>query len=45
MIWITGIGGQLSHDVMNELAARRIAAVGSDIARYREPKEILSAAS
>jgi len=31
-IFVTGVGGQLGHDVMNELAARDIEAVGSDIA-------------
>ena len=31
-ILVTGVGGQLGHDVMNELAARGIEGVGSDIA-------------
>lgn len=31
-ILVTGVGGQLGHDVMNELAARGYDAVGSDIA-------------
>ena len=31
-IFVTGVGGQLGHDVMNELASRGIEAVGSDIA-------------
>ncbi len=31
-IFVTGVGGQLGHDVMNELAKRGIEAVGSDIA-------------
>lgn len=31
-IFVTGVAGQLGHDVMNELAARRIGGVGSDIA-------------
>ena len=31
-VFVTGVGGQLGHDVMNELAARGIEAVGSDIA-------------
>lgn len=30
--FVTGVGGQLGHDVMNELAARGYEAVGSDIA-------------
>ncbi len=29
---VTGVGGQLGHDVMNELAARGINGIGSDIA-------------
>jgi dTDP-4-dehydrorhamnose reductase len=33
--FVTGVGGQLGHDVMNELAKRGFAGVGSDIApRY-----------
>lgn len=31
-VFVTGVGGQLGHDVMNELAKRGIAGVGSDIA-------------
>ena len=31
-ILVTGVGGQLGHDVMNELAKRGYAGVGSDIA-------------
>jgi len=31
-IFVTGVGGQLGHDVMNELAKRGIEGVGSDIA-------------
>lgn len=31
-VLVTGVGGQLGHDVMNELAARGYDAVGSDIA-------------
>lgn len=30
-VFVTGVGGQLGHDVMNELAGRGIEAVGSDI--------------
>ena len=30
--FVTGVGGQLGHDVMNELAKRGFAGVGSDIA-------------
>ncbi len=30
--FVTGVAGQLGHDVMNELAARGFAAVGSDLA-------------
>ena len=30
-IFVTGVGGQLGHDVMNELAKRNIDGVGSDI--------------
>ena len=33
-ILVTGVGGQLGHDVMNELARRGHQGVGSDIARY-----------
>lgn len=32
-IFVTGVAGQLGHDVMNELAARKYEAIGSDIAR------------
>ena len=31
-IFVTGVGGQLGHDVMNELASRGYMGVGSDIA-------------
>ncbi len=31
-VFVTGVGGQLGHDVVNELSARNIEAVGSDIA-------------
>lgn len=31
-VFVTGVGGQLGHDVVNELAKRGIQAVGSDIA-------------
>jgi len=31
-VFVTGVGGQLGHDVMNELASRNIEGVGSDIA-------------
>ena len=31
-VFVTGVGGQLGHDVMNELTALGIGAVGSDIA-------------
>lgn len=31
-VFVTGVGGQLGHDVVNELHRRGIAAVGSDIA-------------
>lgn len=31
-VFVTGVAGQLGHDVMNELAARGYAGVGSDIA-------------
>ena len=31
-VFVTGVGGQLGHDVMNELASRDVEAVGSDIA-------------
>ena len=31
-VFVTGVGGQLGHDVMNELARRGHAGVGSDIA-------------
>ena len=30
-VFVTGVGGQLGHDVMNELLSRGIACVGSDI--------------
>lgn len=31
-VFVTGVGGQLGHDVMNELAGRGVEALGSDIA-------------
>lgn len=31
-VFVTGVCGQLGHDVMQELASRGIEAVGSDIA-------------
>ncbi len=31
-IFVTGVGGQLGHDVMNELAKRGLEGIGSDIA-------------
>ena len=31
-VFVTGVGGQLGHDVMNELAKRGYEGVGSDIA-------------
>lgn len=31
IVFITGVAGQLGHDVINELSRRRIVAVGSDI--------------
>ena len=31
-VFVTGVGGQLGHDVMNELHSRGLAAVGSDVA-------------
>ena len=31
-IFVTGVGGQLGHDVMNELAKRGYEGIGSDIA-------------
>ena len=34
-VFVTGVGGQLGHDVMNELAKRGHEGIGSDIAaRY-----------
>jgi len=30
-VFVTGVNGQLGHDVVNELASRKIEAVGSDI--------------
>ena len=30
-VFVTGVNGQLGHDVMNELAKRGIAGVGSDL--------------
>ena len=31
-VLVTGVGGQLGHDVMNELARRGYEGIGSDIA-------------
>ena len=31
-VFVTGVGGQLGHDVMNELAKRNYEGIGSDIA-------------
>ena len=31
-VFVTGVGGQLGHDIVNELCARGLEAVGSDIA-------------
>ena len=31
-VFVTGVGGQLGHDVMNELHKRGIDGIGSDIA-------------
>lgn len=31
-MFVTGVGGQLGHDVMNELAKRGYEGIGSDIA-------------
>ncbi len=31
-VFVTGVGGQLGHDVMNELASRNYTGIGSDIA-------------
>jgi len=31
-VFVTGVGGQLGHDVVNELVSRGITAIGSDIA-------------
>ena len=33
-VFVTGVGGQLGHDVMNELAARNMEGIGSDIAEH-----------
>ena len=33
-VFVTGVGGQLGHDVVNELISRRYGAVGSDIAEH-----------
>lgn len=30
-VFVTGVGGQLGHDVMNELAKRGYEGIGSDI--------------
>ena len=40
-IFVTGVGGQLGHDVMNELAKRGIEGIGSDVAQtYSGVQEI-----
>ena len=31
-VFVTGVGGQLGHDVMNELHKRGYTAIGSDVA-------------
>ena len=31
-VFVTGVAGQLGHDVMNELAKRKYEGIGSDIA-------------
>ncbi|MDY5114237.1 MAG: sugar nucleotide-binding protein, partial [Bilifractor sp.] len=31
-VFVTGVAGQLGHDVMNELAARGLEGVGTDLA-------------
>ena len=31
-VFVTGVGGQLGHDVMNELEKRGIEGIGSDLA-------------
>ena len=31
-VFVTGVGGQLGHDVMNELARRGYDGIGSDLA-------------
>ena len=31
-VLVTGVGGQLGHDVMNELAARGYEGIGTDLA-------------
>ena len=35
-VFVTGVGGQLGYDVMNELAKRGYEAVGSDILPYEK---------
>ena len=33
-VLVTGVGGQLGHDVMNELASRGYEGIGSDIKKH-----------
>ncbi|MGI6107258.1 MAG: dTDP-4-dehydrorhamnose reductase [Lachnospiraceae bacterium] len=45
-VFVTGVGGQLGHDVMNELAKRGIEGIGSDILpAYPHPEEKAAVAS
>lgn len=44
-VFVTGVGGQLGYDVMNELAKRGIEAIGSDIASEYSGAEDGSAAA
>ena len=39
---VTGVAGQLGHDVMNELAKRGFEGVGSDLAPGADPEETVS---
>ena len=40
--FVTGVGGQLGHDVMNELIKRGHEGVGSDIQeQYRDRKSVV----
>ena len=36
-VFVTGVAGQLGHDVMNELAARGYEGIGTDIAPQYRP--------